>query len=217
MNSLSPKTISILLHLIVVILFIAFSKLSLSTSTPIEVPVVFSPPIEVMNIKEVKNEDKIVLKSINQPIDSKKPTREIFGLNRNSYTDDSAGSTGIEVKKGNTITKVADNNILKDTDNDSLPTPTEEYLISQMPRVLSEVKPIYPQIAKDNKKEGAVVLNVLIDEKGVVRQVEVIEGDAIFKNEALEAMRKFKFSPALVSGKTVAIKIRYVINFKLEF
>ncbi len=217
MNSLSPKTISISLHLFVVLLFIFFSRLGLVQQNTIQVPVVFSPPLDAMNLKEVKADEKIVLKSVNKPQNNTQPTREVFGLNRNSYTDDTLGSTGIEVKKGNTITKAADNVVLKDTDSDSLPTPTEEYLVSQMPRVLSEVKPTYPQLAKDNKKEGAVVLSVLIDEKGVVRQVEVIEGDDIFKNEALQAMKRFKFSPALVNGKSVTVKIRYVINFKLEF
>lgn len=218
MNSLSPRSLSISLHFLIVIIFLLFTKYSFKKDlTPIEVPVVYSSPSEVMNIKEIKAEEKIILKSINKPQEKANPTREVFGLNRNSYTDDRSGAAGIAVKKGNTVAKASDAEILKDTDGDSLPTPTEEYLVSQMPRVLSEVRPLYPQAAKDNKKEGSVILNVLIDEKGIVRQVEVIESEEIFKKEALLAMKRFKFSPALVNGKPVAVKIRYVINFKLEY
>lgn len=218
MNSFSPKTLSITLHFIVLIVFVVFTRLSFKNDlTPIEVPVVYVPPSEVMNIKEIKEEEKIILKSINKPQEKILATREVFGLNRNSYTDERSGANGIEVKKGNTVAKASDTEILKDTDGDSLPTPTEEYLVSQMPRVLSDVRPIYPQEAKDNKIEGSVILNVLIDEKGIVRQVEVVESEEIFKKEALLAMKRFKFSPALVNGKAVAVKIRYVINFKLEY
>jgi TonB family protein len=218
MNSLSPKTLSLVFHFLVISFFIILSKISFTVIPPsIEVPVVFAPPVEVMNIKEVKIEEKVVLKSVNKQEKTIEPTREVFGLSRNSYTDNQSGTAGIEVKKGNTIAKASDNEILKESDSDSLPTPTEEYLVSQMPRVLSEVRPIYPQEAKDNKKEGVVILNILIDEKGIVRQVEVVESDEVFKKEALVAMKRFKFSPALVNGKAVAVKIRYVINFKLEF
>jgi TonB family protein len=218
MNSVSPKTLSIYLHVFVLVLFFTLSKITLTShENVLNVPVVYSPPAEALNIKEIKAEEKIVLKSVNENQKAKSSTKEVFGLNRNTYTDDRVGPQGIEVKKGNTIAKVSDNELLKDTDSDSLPTPTEEYLVSQMPRVLSEVKPIYPSEAKNNKIEGAVVLNVLIDEKGVVRQVDVIDGPEIFKIEALQAMKKFKFSAAMVSGKAVAVKIRYVINFKLEY
>ena len=86
-----------------------------------------------------------------------------------------------------------------------------------MPRVLTEVRPLYPQEARDSKKEGSVVLNVLIDERGQVRKIDVIEGEEIFKKEALLAMNRFKFSPAMVNGKAVAARIRYVINFRLEY
>lgn len=218
MNSLSPKTLSLAFHFLVISFFIILTKISSNVkSSSLKVPVVFAPPVETMNIKEVKIEEKVVLKSVNKQEKTIEPTREVFGLSRNSYTDNQSGTTGIEVKKGNTLTKASDNKILKESDSDSLPTPTEEYLVSQMPRVLSEVRPIYPEEAKDNKKEGAVILNVLIDDKGIVREVEVVESDEIFKKEALLAMKRFKFSPALVNGKAVAVKIRYVINFKLEF
>jgi TonB family protein len=183
----------------------------------LNVPVVYAPKDEPQNLIEIKKETKVVLKSVNKVEATTVPAREVFGLNRNSYTDNIAGSAGIAVKAGNTIAKASDTEILKATDSDSLPTPTEEYLVSQMPKVLSEVKPVYPKEARDKKIEGTVALDILIDEKGNVRQVNVVEGDTVFRNEAVEAMKKFKFSPANVSGKSVAVKIRYKINFKLEY
>jgi protein TonB len=123
----------------------------------------------------------------------------------------------VEAKKGNTLAKEVDQTKLLESDVTSLPTPTEEYLVSEMPVVLSEVRPIYPKEAKEKKIEGAVVLAILIDEQGLVRQVSVIEGPEVFKTGALEAMKKFRFKPAKVDGRPVAVRIRYSLNFKLEF
>jgi protein TonB len=86
-----------------------------------------------------------------------------------------------------------------------------------MPVPLSEIRPIYPKEAKDKQVEGTVALDVLIDQAGKVRQVSVIEGPQVFRASALEAMKKFLFRPAKVDGKPVAVRIRYSLNFKLEF
>jgi protein TonB len=118
---------------------------------------------------------------------------------------------------GNTLAKISDKEVLNANDPDSLPTPTEEYLVSQMPKVLTEVRPTYPKVARDKQQEGAVALDVLIDEKGAVRQVNFIDGEEVFKKDAVDAMKKFKFSPANINGKAVAVKIRYVIKFKMEY
>ncbi len=217
MKIISPRILSILIHAFFLGTFFLITNTHLKNNIEqINVPIVFSTPAEPMNIKEIKKESRVVLKSINKVEISKNEKRAVFGLNRNSYTENSADAE-LSAKMGNTTAKVADKEILKSTDSDSLPTPTEEYLVSQMPRVLFEERPIYPKAAREQLKEGAVILNVLIDEWGNVRQVEVVKSEEIFRNEAIEAIKKFKFSPANVNGKAVAVKIRYVINFKLEY
>ena len=86
-----------------------------------------------------------------------------------------------------------------------------------MPSVLSEVKPAYPKEARDTKTEGRVILDILIDSAGKVRDAKFIEGEAIFRIPAVQAIRKFLFRPAKTDGKAVAVRIRYTLNFKLEF
>lgn len=214
---LKPWQLSLLIHLSFLGLFFFITVLKISTPTEIyEVPIEVSAPEEAQNLKEVKEQPKVVLKSINQPVPDNKPVREVFGASRKTYTDSSA-TDGVEIKKGNTLAKEVDTLKLEDTDADSLPTPTEEYLVSDMPVLISEVRPVYPREAKEKQLEGAVSLDVLIDDKGNVRQVSVIEGPEIFKTGAVEAMKKFKFRPAKVEGKPVAVRIRYSIKFKLEF
>lgn len=208
---ISPLKTSILIHSAILLLVgaIIWGNLKIKPDL-INVPVVFET---VPETTQITTDPKISLKSVNQ-VKVKPTSREIFGANRNSYTD-SEGST--VVKKGNTITKEVDNEELKESDADSLPSITDEYLVSTMPKVLVEIKPNYPQIAKAQNQEGKVVMDIIVDQLGAVRQVTIISGEEVFKSEAILAMKKFKFSPALVEGKPVAVKIRYVLKFVLEF
>ena len=217
LTGVKPTYVSFFGHLAFVAAFYLLTHLKAPVREVIDIPIEVNTPQQVQNLTEVKEKPKVVLKSVNEPAPDSAPKREVFGTSRNSYTDSSLGDEGIEAKKGNTLSKEADKIVLQDSDADSLPTPTEEYLVSQMPSVLTEVRPVYPKEAREKEIEGAVSMDVLIDEKGKVRQVSVIEGPEIFRAGALEAMKKFAFRPALVDGKPVAVRIRYSLKFQLEY
>ena len=216
-KALSPWQVSFLLHagFIGICLFFILNKKPVVEVY--DIPIFEKSPPEVQNLTEVKEQPKVVLKSVNEPIPTTQKAREVFGASRESYTDSSQGSQGFDAKKGNTLAKAADAETLLDSDATNLPTPTEEYLVSEMPVVSVEVRPIYPQEAKEKKIEGKVVFDILIDDQGLVRQEKVIEGPEIFRSEAIKAIRKFRFRPAKVDGKPVAVRIRYTLNFKLEY
>lgn len=217
MQTLRPWQVSFLFHAVFVALAVILTYFRFSPIERYEVPIEIYEPKDMQNLAEVKEAPKVVLKSVNEPVPDSKPVREIFGASRESYTDKTLGKDGVESKKGNTLAKEVDKTQLLDSDASSLPTPTEEYLVSEMPVPLSEVRPVYPKEAKDKQIEGSVAMDVLIDDKGKVRLASVIEGSEIFRASALEAMKKFLFRPAKVDGKPVAVRIRYSIKFKLEF
>lgn len=142
------------------------------------------------------------------------PARKVFGVARNSHSEE---KSDVGVKAGNTLAAAPDNEILKDTDATSLPIPTDEYLVSKMPSVASEVHIPYPAEAKVKKIEGKVVMELLIDATGSVRQAKLISGPGFGLNEAaLSAIRNFRFRPAEVDGKAVAVRIPYTYNFVLK-
>jgi periplasmic protein TonB len=102
-------------------------------------------------------------------------------------------------------------------DEGSLPVPAEEFLVTQMPRLKHEVRLPYPPEAKAKNIQGLVVLNVLIDDQGKVRQAELVEGPGYGLNEAaLKAIYSFEFSPAVIDKKPVAVRIRYAYRFVLN-
>jgi TonB family protein len=151
-----------------------------------------------------------------QPI---KEVNKVYGLHRQAYTEEIAEKSpeSVEIKAGNTLAKEVDEQTLKETDPDELPTPTEEYLITELPKIISEYKIPYPPKAKKMEIAGKVIVDILIDQNGIVRQSSLVKGLGFGLDEAaLEGVRQYRFSPAKVGVNSVAVKIRYAINFILE-
>jgi periplasmic protein TonB len=140
-------------------------------------------------------------------------TKQVFGIHRKAVTGDS----GVAVKAGNTLAKEVDQTKLSDDDPDSLPIPAEEYLVTSMPQIKNEFKIPYPPEAREKGITGKVILDILIDSEGKVRQASLVKGLGFGLDEAaLVGVKNFEFSPAKVGNQKVAVKIRYAINFVLE-
>ncbi len=143
--------------------------------------------------------------------------RQVFGLSRKAITSDSAPANSAEIKAGNTVAKEMDDLALRKDDADSLPIPADEFLVESMPVQLNESKVPYPEEDRRASVEGPVLMNLLIDATGKVRQVEVISGPSSTLMEAARAGAfQFQFRPAKIKGESVPVKIRYTYRFVLE-
>ncbi len=153
------------------------------------------------------------------PLARAKPKREaraVFGISKKTLVAAGADSS-VAVKPGNTIAKKQDTEALRPEDEDALPTPADEFLVSQMPTLADEIRIPYPTLARKNGVEGAVVMDILVDNAGAVRDAKLVSGPGSGLDEAaLEAVKRFKFKPAIIDGKPVAVRIRYAYRFVLE-
>jgi len=86
------------------------------------------------------------------------------------------------------------------------------------PRILNEVLAEYPSAAMISGVEGKVVIECIISERGKVTETEIIgsSGRDDFDVAAVNAAKKFKFSPALLAGKPVRVYFTLKIDFTLE-
>lgn len=200
---------SFLIHLTVGGLILLVSQFS--TKPEVKKKIKFS-------VIEQPTQTEVNISSAPKEKNEKKPPKEenkVFGITKKSITSNK--STAPVTKQGNTIIKEVDDKKLKDGDPDELPIPKAEYMVTQMPSVKSQVKIHYPANAKKIKLEGVVVLSVLIDEKGTVRDARVIEGlIPEMDEEALRAIKGYVFNPAKIENSTVPVRIRYAIKFVLE-
>lgn len=207
--------ISILIHLSIVGIFsglvLLFSKRpeqKQKIKVEIKEVITVTPPSE-------KSTPEIQLNPAPKPAEPPKVVKKVFGLSKDTLQGNE-GST-VAIKAGNTIAKEIDQEKINPEDAESLPIPTEEYLVTQMPRLKSEIRIPYPAEARSKNIEGVVVMDILIDEKGKVRSATLIEGPGFGLNEAaLKAIYQFEFSPAVVDKKSVAVRIRYSYRFVLN-
>jgi protein TonB len=98
----------------------------------------------------------------------------------------------------------------------SAPRYTPIYQVDSEPTVISDFR-VYPNDARRAGIEGTVLLSITIDIEGTVVNARVMKGPGRGLNEAaLEAIRKFKFKPAMKAGQPVSTEITYKYTFQLN-
>jgi protein TonB len=83
------------------------------------------------------------------------------------------------------------------------------------PTRIKYVAPVYPVVAMAANVEASVTLEASIDERGRVVDVTVLEGNALFDESALEAVRQWAYSPTLVDGVPVPILMTVTVHYRL--
>jgi periplasmic protein TonB len=85
----------------------------------------------------------------------------------------------------------------------------------QAPRLVRNVQPLYPELAKETHTQGAVVLDCVIDTQGNVTQMKLISGHPLLVGAAMQAVRQWKYQPTLLNGTPVAVEMMVHVNFSL--
>ena len=83
------------------------------------------------------------------------------------------------------------------------------------PRMTRQATPSYPQVARIQRIEGAVLLSVLVSENGAVQDVRIIRGDPRLTDAAVQAVRRSGFSAGTKDGVRVKSWVPVTISFKL--
>ena len=87
--------------------------------------------------------------------------------------------------------------------------------IDQKPRAVFQAAPLYPADLRSKKLEGVVTLVFVVDPAGKVVAPKVESSThASFDKPALDAVKQWKFEPAIKSGQRVPCKMRVPIRFQ---
>lgn len=90
--------------------------------------------------------------------------------------------------------------------------------IDAPPRPLVAIHPDYPRESKQRGEQGRVLVEVRINERGLVDAVRVVEssGFAALDAAAVKAVGAAKFRPARAGGRPVADTRRLPVEFRLK-
>jgi len=84
------------------------------------------------------------------------------------------------------------------------------------PTAVSSPDPDYTEEARRAKKQGTCVLWLIVDSTGHPRDIRVVRGLGFgLDAKALEAVKQWKFNPALKDGKPVDVQISVEVEFHL--
>jgi len=86
----------------------------------------------------------------------------------------------------------------------------------EAPAVVSQVKPVYPDMAREAGVDGTVQLRVLVGKDGRVKDVHVDRSIPMLDGAAVAAARLWVFTPALSNGHPVMVWVAVPIRFTLH-
>jgi TonB family protein len=77
-------------------------------------------------------------------------------------------------------------------------------------------EPEYSEEARKAKWQGAVLLQLVVDENGVPQEIKVVRSLGLgLDQKAIEAVQKWRFKPGLKDGKPVPVSANIEVNFRL--
>jgi protein TonB len=81
-------------------------------------------------------------------------------------------------------------------------------------QLLRSVAPEYPAIAKAQHVSGRVQIDALIDASGNVTSVKILSGPALLHRAALDAVKQWKYSPAVLDGQPTVTHVSVNVDFR---
>jgi general secretion pathway protein A len=83
-------------------------------------------------------------------------------------------------------------------------------------RIITSVSPAYPAFAKNQRIEGDVRVDAVVDVNGHVSAAKAISGPTLLQQAAVEALRQWKYQPATLDGKPVPMHLTVTIQFRIH-
>ena len=84
------------------------------------------------------------------------------------------------------------------------------------PRKVVDVAPVYPELAIKAGVEGIVIIEATLEANGRVANATVLRGKPLLDEAALEAVRKWVYTPTLVNGIPTPVIMTVTVTFRLK-
>ena len=86
---------------------------------------------------------------------------------------------------------------------------------TQQERLIHNVRPVYPELAKQAHIQGTVRLAALIDETGTVERLKLISGHPFLVKATFDAVKQWVYQPAMYNGVPVAVVTIIEVSFNI--
>jgi protein TonB len=81
--------------------------------------------------------------------------------------------------------------------------------------LIHKVQPTYPQLARQARISGTVVLQAAIGKDGSIQNLRLVSGHPMLAPAAIEAVKQWKYRPYFLNGEPVEVDTQITVNFTL--
>jgi protein TonB len=82
--------------------------------------------------------------------------------------------------------------------------------------LIYKVIPTYPAVAQAVRASGTVVLQATISRTGAIENLRVVDGPALLRQAALDAVKQWRYRPYMLNGQPVEVETTVDVNFTLD-
>jgi protein TonB len=84
------------------------------------------------------------------------------------------------------------------------------------PKLVKEVAPIYPEIARQARMEGVVIIEATTDVYGRVIGWRVLRSIPMLDQAAIDAVRQWVYEPMIINGRPRGVIFTVTVRFQLK-
>jgi periplasmic protein TonB len=82
--------------------------------------------------------------------------------------------------------------------------------------LVHRVEPVYPTLARQIGRAGRVELRAVIATDGTIQSLQVVSGDPLFYQSALDAVRQWRYRPTVLNGEPVEIDTFITVIYNID-
>lgn len=93
-----------------------------------------------------------------------------------------------------------------------------EDTVDRLPQIQYREPIPFPEFAKENNINGYVTLSILVNDKGSVEKVKLLDSqpEGVFDQIAMSSVRDWSFSPAEYQGRLVSVWVKQKLKFQVN-
>jgi len=84
------------------------------------------------------------------------------------------------------------------------------------PKLIKKVEPLYPEIARQARVEGVVIIEATTDMYGRVQRVNILRSIPLLDQAAVDAVRQWVYEPMVINGRPRGVIFTVTVTFKLK-
>jgi periplasmic protein TonB len=82
--------------------------------------------------------------------------------------------------------------------------------------LIRKVEPAYPILPKQMGRSGHVELRAIIATDGTIQSLQVVRGDPLFYQSALDAVGQWRYRPTILNGQPVEIDTFITVEYTMQ-